>query len=1126
MLTTVDSYVGEADDSIEESVNEVWWEADTGISADIGKTRHLVDKGVDVKIITTSQVNANLVRDLPKKGWHLSKHNTCALQLPGPRLRREISILSRKPLKSTACDCPSQAIHSGVKRLSNTRTQQLVAALVTELMKQTDEQREEHATAPSLDATQCVPDSIQHPAEPVQVRPCVPSPSISLTTFDNAAQDSSEHIDLCDPITEETAASAFPTDAAERKRDAKRAAKAAGTELEVRKMKKHVETHYDDCGENLSSLGDDASDMPLLVFSDADSAEPEQVRPESSDDESTDAEDAAQLMELFAFYGADVDGLPPSPESVQIVPNVVEMFAVLDGQAKGTDVIEICGGENRIGRIAIRRRLKHGENFDLVTNYDLNDPDTQNRVLRYIQKEKPLVAVMSPTCKPFGPLGYFNEVAHYQAWLRSYEAAAPHGRFCGVVAKMQLRAGRHFLNEQPYPSRLYAEAPWPEVRTDDRVVSQVFDQCRTNQRAADGKLAKKPTELVASDEALLRPFRNLRCNGRHIHANTEGGASAALQVWSWDFAGRVVDGIRLLKIKIGRTRTGEAYPAVEADPEAPPVSCPGCRVNCRKTDPRHNRDPAVCRHPLVQSIEWDCVGCSAGKPRQHTSHDYMPGVCQWAAAQERRGHTRTRAHPRPPRRRASADPTAGLEGAPEDGELGADDEREAIAANDAVGNALDEPLTGGSSSSTAPARGTYKPKDPPGPMNGPPEKPRYSNWQDFDSGRSLRGLRHTSEAGKQRILRKLHLRWWHAGAATMNRLLQHADVPKETRDLLPAIVETCETCRTWSKPLNESVASVAISDKFNSQVEADLMFYKKYIILNLVDRCTRWHASRVIESKDMSTLINAIDEMWCSHHGPMTELIIDGERALAIGWESGIYFHNKSIKVIIRAPGQHARIVERRQALLRDSLHKIDTNLEKLKITDIPIQHRLSESTFAGNALVAINGCTPYNAVYGRVPALLPSLNSPSMDDGSMPGLTRNSHHLRDAAVSSMIEATARARIDRALSTKTISPAQVDYELGSEVDFFRPPSQKDLPGWSGPARVVDMSLVDRGTIKVEFRGPRACLLPERHEAIHRLPCVPRCSTPDEQHRTGDGMPAQVVRKHPSAKYPNHRMHQA
>ena len=53
---------------------------------------------------------------------------------------------------------------------------------------------------------------------------------------------------------EDTTTQAFPTDAAERKRDAKRAAKLAGTELKVVKQKKFVEDHHDDCGENISAI--------------------------------------------------------------------------------------------------------------------------------------------------------------------------------------------------------------------------------------------------------------------------------------------------------------------------------------------------------------------------------------------------------------------------------------------------------------------------------------------------------------------------------------------------------------------------------------------------------------------------------------------------------------------------------------------------------------------------------------------------------------------------------------------------------------------------------------------------------------------------------------------------------
>ena len=41
----------------------------------------------------------------------------------------------------------------------------------------------------------------------------------------------------------------------------------------------------------------------------------------------------------------------------------------------------------------------------------------------------------------------------------------------------------------------------------------------------------------------------------------------------------------------------------------------------------------------------------------------------------------------------------------------------------------------------------------------------------------------------------------------------------------------------------EIIASVDIVDKFNVEVEADLLFIYKYIIFNLICRCTRWYAA-------------------------------------------------------------------------------------------------------------------------------------------------------------------------------------------------------------------------------------------------------------------------------------------
>eukprot|EP00974_Lingulodinium_polyedra_P062401 6025142-Lingulodinium_polyedra.AAC.1 len=62
-------------------------------------------------------------------------------------------------------------------------------------------------------------------------------------------------------------------------------------------------------------------------------------------------------------------------------------------------------------------------------------------------------------------------------------------------------------------------------------------------------------------------------------------------------------------------------------------------------------------------------------------------------------------------------------------------------------------------------------------------------------------------------------------------------------------------------------------------------------------------------------------------------------------------------------------------------------------------------------------------ALYGRTPNMLPSL-SPSeaaADDstGTLVGLTRHVHCVRELALQSMTEGTARARIKRALDART-----------------------------------------------------------------------------------------------------------
>jgi hypothetical protein len=185
--------------------------------------------------------------------------------------------------------------------------------------------------------------------------------------------------------------------------------------IEVKKKVKIVENHHDDCGTDLSGLGTEEIDTLLSYEANYDSDE-----------------DNVSGMNTHWFKGSDWenDFCTAFAPGITEACDVYHMMETLETMDEGTlDMVEICGGVARTSTIAVRRRLRTGANFDLVTDWDLNDPKQQAEVKRYFRKFQPLVAIMGPTCKPFGKLANYNYWHNYDAWLKSYQEAAPHGRF-------------------------------------------------------------------------------------------------------------------------------------------------------------------------------------------------------------------------------------------------------------------------------------------------------------------------------------------------------------------------------------------------------------------------------------------------------------------------------------------------------------------------------------------------------------------------------------------------------------------------------------------------------------------------------------------------------------------------
>eukprot|EP00974_Lingulodinium_polyedra_P000275 25781-Lingulodinium_polyedra.AAC.1 len=89
-------------------------------------------------------------------------------------------------------------------------------------------------------------------------------------------------------------------------------------------------------------------------------------------------------------------------------------------------------------------------------------------------------------------------------------------------------------------------------------------------------------------------------------------------------------------------------------------------------------------------------------------------------------------------------------------------------------------------------------------------------------------------------------------------------------------------------------------------------------------------------------------------------------------------------------------------------------------------------------------------------------------DSGSgIAGVSRHHHRLREIAVQSMVDLTARQRIERAARAKTRRATEsLELMPGGQVEFHRPPVSKDDSGWRGPASVVS---IDSGTVTIRWQ---------------------------------------------------------
>ena len=91
----------------------------------------------------------------------------------------------------------------------------------------------------------------------------------------------------------------------------------------------------------------------------------------------------------------------------------------------------------------------------------------------------------------------------------------------------------------------------------------------------------------------------------------------------------------------------------------------------------------------------------------------------------------------------------------------------------------------------------------------------------------------------------------------MGKMLSTAGLPSSITDRIPDVINSCRECRAWSKAGNKTVSTLSLPTRFNESVEGDLLFYRTIIVLQMVDRCTRWHAGQLVDSKHEQVLLDS-----------------------------------------------------------------------------------------------------------------------------------------------------------------------------------------------------------------------------------------------------------------------------
>ena len=225
-------------------------------------------------------------------------------------------------------------------------------------------------------------------------------------------------------------------------------------------------------------------------------------------------------------------------EGLEMVPSRhhalwdVQLPCRLDGTLQD-DLVEIYSPP-RMVPLAAQKGLRATLSVDLLTGWNLLDPDVRVALVQEIKRRRPRVLMMSPPCTWFSGLMNLNwskikPVVREQA----FRDATLHLEFCMLLADLQETQGGGWAFEHPDSAKSWRNKKVEDARQRGALMAR-FDQCMFGLVSkVDKTPMRKRTRFMTNMHELHAVFHRKFCDCSHDHVAVQGSEGGERRsVWA------------------------------------------------------------------------------------------------------------------------------------------------------------------------------------------------------------------------------------------------------------------------------------------------------------------------------------------------------------------------------------------------------------------------------------------------------------------------------------------------------------------------------------------------------------------------------------------------------------------